>query len=101
MKELKAMIADVIDEIESESFNPNEWIDDYYVESLLYSVDGELQGVEVIVAGNGPTITVNTKYRCVVGTGFGDLIIDYYRDRSGLNASMVSAYHEALNGIPF
>ena len=92
MEKLKTMIANIIKEIESVEFDPKAWLDDYYVDSLLYSVDGVLQGLDVIVAGNGPSITVNTKYRRVIGIWSSARVIAYYIDKNDLNRSVIEVY---------
>ena len=63
----------------------SEWMEDVY--NIRYIVDSEKKylGVMLMVAGNGPTIWVNTWTKEVEGYWGGDKCTHYFQDNIGLD----------------
>ena len=63
----------------------HEWMEDVY--NVRYIVDSKKKylGVMLMVAGNGPTIWVNTWTKEVEGSWGGDRCTHYFKDNIGLD----------------
>ena len=82
---LRRMCVDIADSITKPDEQVHEWMGDTY--SIRYLVDHDKQylGAEILCAGGGPTIWVNTYTKEVEGYWGGDRVNIYFVDNLGLD----------------
>ena len=84
-EQLKRMVRSVADEITSGKQQAHEWMEGTYAIRYLVSSDKRFLGAEILVAGGGPTIWVDTFREQVTGWWGTDRVQWYYQDNIGLN----------------
>jgi len=93
-EQLKRMVRDIADSITSpeEGETAAKWMEDTY--DIRYLVDREkrFMGAEILVAGGGPTIWVDTFREQVTGWWGSDRFEYYFQDNLGLNDYMEEMY---------
>ena len=91
-EQLRRMVRDIADSITSGERTVSDWT--YNIYDIRYLVDSSRRflGAEILVAGGGPTIWVDTfreQVTCWWGT---DRVQWYYQDNMGLNDYMEEMY---------
>ena len=88
--QLRSMCKNIADDISNDSHDggipgASRWMQDVY--DIRYIVDHKKQylGCELMVAGGGPTIWVNTWTKEVEGSWWGDKCTHHFRDEVGLD----------------
>ena len=84
-EQLRRMVRDIADSITSGEGTVSDWMCNIY--DIRYLVDREkrFMGAEILVAGGGPTIWVDTFREQVTGWWGSDRVQWYYQDNLGLN----------------
>ena len=92
-EQLKRMVRNVADEITEGKEEPSRWLERCgYDIRYLVSSDKRFMGSEILVAGGGPTIWVDTFREQVTGWWGTDRVQWYYQDNMGLNDYMEEIY---------
>ena len=91
-EQLRRMVRDIADSITSGEEDAAKWMEDTY--DIRYLVDSSRRflGAEILVAGGGPTIWVDTFREQVTGWWGTDRVQWYYQDNMGLNDYMEEIY---------
>ena len=91
-EQLKRMVRNIADSITSGEGDAAKWMDGVY--SIRYLVDSRkgFMGAELLVAGGGPTIWIDTFREQVTGWWGTDRVQWYYQDNLGLNDYMEDLY---------
>ena len=91
-EQLRRMVRDIADSITSGEEDAAKWMEDTY--DIRYLVDSgkRFLGAEILVAGGGPTIWVDTFREQVTGWWGTDRVQWYYQDNMGLNDYMEEIY---------
>ena len=91
-EQLRRMVRDIADSITSGEETVSDWMCDIY--DIRYLVDREkrFMGAEILVAGGGPTIWVDTFREQVTGWWGTDRVQWYFQDNLGLNDYMEEMY---------
>jgi hypothetical protein len=86
-EQLRRMVKDIAMSINSpeEGDNASDWMDKTYDIRYLVDHDKNFMGAEILVAGNGPTIWVDTFREQVTGWWGSDRVEWYFQDNLGLN----------------
>ena len=84
-EQLRRMGRDIADSITSGEGTVSDWMCNIY--DIRYLVDREkrFMGAEILVAGGGPTIWVNTYTKQVEGYWGGDKVLEPFIDNLGLD----------------
>ena len=84
-EQLRRMCVDIADSITSPDEDVHKWMEGTY--DIRYLVDGQPRflGAEILVAGGGPTIWVDTFREQVTGWWGTDKVQIYFQDNLGLN----------------
>ena len=85
-EQLRRMCVNIADSITSpDEQSAGEWMESTY--DIRYLVDSQKRflGAEILVAGGGPTIWVNTYTKYVEGYWGGDKVQEAFRDNLGLD----------------
>ena len=84
-EQLRRMVRDIADSITSGEGTVSDWMCNIY--DIRYLVDREkrFMGAEILVAGGGPTIWVDTFREQVTGWWGTDRVQWYFQDNLGLN----------------
>jgi hypothetical protein len=84
-EQLRRMVKDIANDITSGEGDAAKWMEDTY--DIRYLVDREKRymGAEIMVAGGGPTIWVNTYTKEVEGYWGGDKVTEPFIDEIGLD----------------
>ena len=90
---LRRMVRNTADEITEGKEDPSRWLERCGYD-IRYLVDREkrFMGAEVLVAGGGPTIWVDTFKEQVTGWWGADRVEWYFQDNMGLNDYMEEMY---------
>ena len=91
-EQLRRMVRNVADEITSGEGSAHDWMDHTYDYRYLIAADKSFLGAEILVAGGGPTIWVDTFTKEVRGYWGTDRVQWYYQDNMGLNDYMEEMY---------
>ena len=96
-EQLKRMVRDIAMSINSpeKGDTASKWMEDTYDIRYLVSSDKNFLGSEILVAGGGPTIWVDTFREQVTGWWGTDRVQWYYQDNLGLNDYMEEMYGSA------
>jgi hypothetical protein len=95
-EQLRRMVRNVADEITEGKGGPGRWLERCgYDIRYLISSDKNFLGSEILVAGGGPTIWVDTFREQVTGWWGTDRVQWYYQDNLGLNDYMEEMYGSA------
>ena len=91
-EQLRRMVKDIADSITSGEEDAAKWMENTY--DIRYLVDSSRRflGAEILVAGGGPTIWVDTFREQVTGWWGTDRVQWYYQDNMGLNDYMEEIY---------
>ena len=93
-EQLRRMVRDIVMSINSpeKGDTASKWMEDTY--DIRYLVDSSKRffGAELLVAGGGPTIWVDTFREQVTGWWGSDRVQWYYQDNLGLNDYMEDLY---------
>ena len=91
-EQLRRMVRDIADSITSGERTVSDWT--YNIYDIRYLVDSSRRflGAEILVAGGGPTIWVDTFREQVTGWWGTDRVQWYYQDNMGLNDYMEEMY---------
>ena len=84
-EQLRRMCKDIADSITSGEGSAGKWMEDTYDIRYLVSYDKRFLGAEILVAGGGPTIWVDTFREQVTGWWGSDRFEYYFQDNIGLN----------------
>ena len=86
-EQLRRMVRDIADSITSpeEGETAAKWMEDTHDIRYLVSSDKSFLGAEILVAGGGPTIWVDTFREQVTGWWGSDRVQWYFQDNIGLN----------------
>ena len=86
-EQLRRMVKDIAMGITSpeEGDNASDWMDKTYDIRYLVDRDKRFMGAEILVAGGGPTIWVDTFREQVTGWWGTDRVQWYFQDNLGLN----------------
>ena len=84
-QQLRRMVRDIADSITSGEGTVSDWMCNIY--DIRYLVDREkrFMGAEILVAGGGPTIWVDTFDKVVKGYWGGDRVTEWFIDNIGLD----------------
>ena len=84
-EQLRRMVKDIANDITSGEGSAAKWMENTY--DIRYYVDREKRylGAEIMVAGGGPTVWVNTYTRQVEGYWGGDKVFEPFADELGLD----------------
>ena len=90
---LRRMVRNTADEITEGKEDPSRWLERCGYD-IRYLVDREkrFMGAEILVAGGGPTIWVDTFKEQVTGWWGADRVEWYFQDNMGLNDYMEEMY---------
>ena len=90
---LRRMVRTTADEITEGKEDPSRWLERCGYD-IRYLVDREkrFMGAEILVAGGGPTIWVDTFKEQVTGWWGADRVEWYFQDNMGLNDYMEEMY---------
>ena len=90
---LRRMVRNTADEITEGKEDPSRWLERCGYD-IRYLVDREkrFMGAEILVAGGGPTIWVDTFKEQVTGWWGADRVEWYFQDNMGLNDYMEEIY---------
>ena len=90
---LRRMVRNTADEITEGKEDPSRWLERCGYD-IRYLVDREKRcmGAEILVAGGGPTIWVDTFKEQVTGWWGADRVEWYFQDNMGLNDYMEEMY---------
>ena len=90
---LRRMVRNTADEITEGKEDPSRWLERCGYD-IRYLVDREkrFMGAEILVAGGGPTIWVDTCKEQVTGWWGADRVEWYFQDNMGLNDYMEEMY---------
>ena len=90
---LRRMVRNTADEITEGKADPSRWLERCGYD-IRYLVDREkrFMGAEILVAGGGPTIWVDTFKEQVTGWWGADRVEWYFQDNMGLNDYMEEMY---------
>ena len=90
---LRRMVRNTADEITEGKEDPSSWLERCGYD-IRYLVDREkrFMGAEILVAGGGPTIWVDTFKEQVTGWWGADRVEWYFQDNMGLNDYMEEMY---------
>ena len=93
-EQLKRMVRDIADSITSpeEGETAAKWMEDTYDIRYLVSSDKSFLGAEILVAGGGPTIWVDTFREQVTGWWGSDRFEYYFQDNLDLNGYCEEMY---------
>ena len=92
-EQLRRMVRNVADEITEGKENPSRWLERCgYDIRYLVSSDKSFLGSEILVAGGGPTIWVNTYTGYVEGYWGGDKVLEPFRDELDLDGYCEELY---------
>ena len=94
-EQLKRMVKDFAMSINSGEGSADKFIKDTYDIRYLVAQDKSFLGAEILVAGGGPTIWVDTFREQVTGWWGTDRVQWYYQDNLGLNDYMEEMYGSA------
>ena len=86
-EQLRRMVRNIADSITSpgDEDNAAKWMEDTYDIRYLVDRDKRFMGAEILVAGGGPTIWVDTFREQVTGWWGSDRVEWYFQDNLGLN----------------
>ena len=84
-EQLRRMVRDIADSITSGEEDAAKWMEDTYDIRYLLDSSKRFLGAEILVAGGGPTIWVDTFREQVTGWWGTDRVQWYYQDNIGLN----------------
>ena len=90
---LRRMVRNTADEITEGKEDPSRWLERCGYD-IRYLVDREkrFMGAEILVAGGGPTIWVDTFKEQITGWWGADRVEWYFQDNMGLNDYMEEMY---------
>jgi hypothetical protein len=92
-EKLRRLVRNVADEITEGKEDPSRWLERCgYDIRYLVDRDKRFMGAEILVAGGGPTIWVDTFREQVTGWWGADRVEWYYQDNMGLNDYMEEIY---------
>ena len=91
-EQLRRMVKDIADSITSGEEDAAKWMEDTYDIRYLLDSSRRFLGAEILVAGGGPTIWVDTFREQVTGWWGTDRVQWYYQDNMGLNDYMEEIY---------
>ena len=91
-EQLRRMVRNIADSITSGEEDAAKWMEDTYDIRYLLDSSKRFLGAEILVAGGGPTIWVDTFREQVTGWWGTDRVQWYYRDNMGLNDYMEEIY---------
>tara|TARA_R100001440_G_scaffold26975_1_gene44425 strand:- start:262 stop:615 length:354 start_codon:yes stop_codon:yes gene_type:complete len=91
-EQLRRMVRDIADSITSGEEDAAKWMEDTYDIRYLLDSSRRFLGAEILVAGGGPTIWVDTFREQVTGWWGTDRVQWYYQDNMGLNDYMEEIY---------
>ncbi len=91
-EQLRRMVRDIADSITSGEEDAAKWMEDTYDIRYLLDSSRRFLGSEILVAGGGPTIWVDTFREQVTGWWGTDRVQWYYQDNMGLNDYMEEIY---------
>ena len=94
-EQLKRMVKDIAMSINSGEGSADKFMEDTYDIRYLVAQDKSFLGAEILVAGGGPTIWVDTFREQVTGWWGTDRVQWYYQDNLGLNDYMEEMYGSA------
>ena len=94
-EQLKRMVKDIAMSINSGEGSADNFMEDTYDIRYLVAQDKSFLGAEILVAGGGPTIWVDTFREQVTGWWGTDRVQWYYQDNLGLNDYMEEMYGSA------
>ena len=84
-EQLRRMVRDIADSITSGEEDAAKWMEDTYDIRYLLDSSKRFLGAEILVAGGGPTIWVDTFREQVTGWWGTDKVQIYFQDNLGLN----------------
>jgi hypothetical protein len=91
-EQLRRMVKDIANDITSGEGDAAKWMENTYDIRYLVSSDKSFMGAEILVAGGGPTIWVDTFREQVTGWWGTDRVQWYFQDNLGLNDYMEEMY---------
>ena len=91
-EQLRRMVRSIADSITSGEEDAHKWMEGTYDIRYLVDRDKRFMGAEILVAGGGPTIWVDTFREQVTGWWGTDRVQWYYQDNMGLNDYMEEMY---------
>ena len=91
-EQLRRMVRDIADSITSGEEDAAKWMEDTYDIRYLLDSSRRFLGAEILVAGGGPTIWVDTFREQVTGWRGTDRVQWDYQDNMGLNDYMEEIY---------
>jgi len=91
-EQLRRMVKDIANSITSGEEDAAKWMEDTYDIRYLLDSSRRFLGAEILVAGGGPTIWVDTFREQVTGWWGTDRVQWYYQDNMGLNDYMEEIY---------
>ena len=91
-EQLRRMVRDIADSITSGEEDAAKWMEGTYDIRYLLDSSKRFLGAEILVAGGGPTIWVDTFREQVTGWWGTDRVQWYYQDNMGLNDYMEEMY---------
>ena len=91
-EQLRRMVKDIANSITSGEEDAAKWMEDTYDIRYLLDSSRRFLGAEILVAGGGPTIWVDTFREQVPGWWGADRVQWYYQDNMGLNDYMEEIY---------
>ena len=84
-EQLRRMCVSIADSITSPDEQVHNWMEDTYAIRYLVDQDKSFLGAEILCAGGGPTIWVDTFREQVTGWWGSDRVQIYFQDNLGLN----------------
>ena len=84
-EQLRRMVRNIADSITSGEEDAAKWMEDTYDIRYLLDSSKRFLGAEILVAGGGPTIWVDTFREQVTGWWGTDKVQIYFQDNLGLN----------------
>ena len=84
-EQLRRMVRNIADSITSGEGTVSDWMYNIYDIRYLVAQDKSFLGAEILVAGGGPTIWVDTFREQVTGWWGSDRVQWYFQDNLGLN----------------
>tara|TARA_R100001015_G_scaffold5887_1_gene2292 strand:- start:233 stop:583 length:351 start_codon:yes stop_codon:yes gene_type:complete len=91
-EQLRRMVKDIANDITSGEGDAAKWMENTYDIRYLVDQNKMFLGAEILVAGGGPTIWVDTFREQVTGWWGTDRVQWYFQDNMGLNDYMEEMY---------
>ena len=91
-EQLRRMVKDIANDITSGEGDAAKWMENTYDIRYLVDQNKMFLGAEILVAGGGPTIWVNTYTKYVEGYWGGDKVLEPFRDELDLDGYCEEMY---------